>query len=232
MDFTDVVTERRSVHDYADEELDRETVTEILEAATLAPSSYNLQPWEFLVVSDDENRERLQTVAYGQPHVTDAPVVLAVFGNLDPAAHVDRVLDDQIEKGYRDEDGAAATRETIEGMREYPESERRVWTAKSTALAAMELMLAARARGVATCPMGGFDAEALVETFDVPDGYEPVMLVTMGYPAADAPDETLPRKFRRPVEEVAHFETFDVGGSVDGSVASESDEFDATATDD
>ena len=209
MEFTDLVEDRRSVHDYADADLDRETIEAILREAVYAPSSYNVQPWEILVVGEDANRERLQEVAYGQPQVTDAPVTLVVFGRLDPAAHVDRVLADQVEKGYRDEASAAATRESIEAMREYPEAERRVWTAKSTALAAMSLMFAARERGVATCPMGGFDAEALVEEFAVPDGYEPVMLVTMGYAAEDADDETLPRKFRRPVEEVTHFETFE-----------------------
>lgn len=233
MDFTDVATERRSVRDYADVALDRETVTAIIEDATLAPSSYNLQPWEFLVVSDDENRERLQEIAYGQSHVTDAPVVVAVFGNLDPAAHVDRVLEDEIEKGYRDESGADATREAIERKRGDPEPERRVWTTASTSLAAMELMLAARARGVATCPMGGFDPDRLVEEFDVPEGYEPVVLVTMGYPAEDAAAETLPRKFRRPVSEVTHYETFDATGTDDdGTDDHEIDDAETTVAND
>ncbi|MWV63946.1 nitroreductase family protein [Halorubrum sp. JWXQ-INN 858] len=217
MEFTDVVDARRSVHDYADEDLDRETIEAIVEAATTMPSSYNLQPWEFLVLTEDADRERLREVAYGQAHVTDAPVAVVVLGNLDPAAHVDRVLDDQVEKGYRDEAGAAAARETIVGMREYPTAERRVWAAKSTSLAAMGLMLAARDRGVATCPIGGFDPEALHEAFDVPDGYEPVMLVTMGYPAADAADEERPRKLRRPVSEVVHYGSFDPDGGADGA---------------
>ncbi len=211
MSFTDLAEERRAVHDYTDEPVDRQTVESIVRDAVLAPSSYNLQPWEFLVLSDDENRERLREVAYGQPHVTDAPVALVLFGALDPAAHVDRVLDDQIEKGYRDPEEAASTRESIERMAELPDAERRVWSATSTSLAAMTLMFAARDRGLATCPMGGFDADALETAFDVPDGYDPVMVMTLGYPAEDADDEHLPRKFRRPVEEVVHFETFEPG---------------------
>lgn len=226
MDFADLIDERRSVHDYAATDLDHETVEAIIEDATLAPSSYNLQPWEFIVVSDDERRERLQEVAYGQEHVTDAPVALAVLGNLDPAAHVDRVLDDQVEKGYRDAETAAATRESIEEMTDLPKAERRVWSSTSTALAAMQLMLAARARGIATCPMGGFDPDALREAFDVPDGYEPVMLLTMGYPAEDADDETLPRKFRRPTSEITHH------GSFDPETDAESDASEATPVDD
>jgi len=208
MEFTDVVDERRSVREYADEDLDRETIEAIVADATLMPSSYNLQPWEFLVFTDDEDRERLREVAYGQRHVTDAPVAIAVLGNLDPATHADRVIEDQVEKGYRDEASAEHTRETIQGMRNQPETKRRIWTTKSTSLAAMGLMLAARDRGVATCPMGGFDPDALHEEFSIPDGYEPVMLITMGYPAQDAPAETRPRKFRRPVSEAVHYGTF------------------------
>jgi nitroreductase len=57
--------------------------------------------------------------------------------------------------------------------------------------------------------MEGFDPEALVETFDVPDGYEPVMLVTLGYPAEDAADVENERKARRPVDEVVHYDEFE-----------------------
>ncbi len=209
MEFKEVIEARRSVRSYTDERLDRDTIEAIVADATLMPSSYNLQPWEFLVFTDDEDRERLQEVAYGQPHVTDAPVAVAILGSLDPAAHVDRVLADQIEKGYRDEAAAERTRESILGMRELPEAERHRWSATSTSLAAMGLMLAARDRGVATCPMGGFDAEALRETFEIPDGYVPVMLLTMGYPDEDAEAERLPRKFRRPASEVVHYGSFD-----------------------
>ena len=86
---------------------------------------------------------------------------------------------------------------------------------RSTALAAMALMHAAWDEGVASCPVGGFDADALVAEFDVPDGYEPVMIVTLGYPADGAEALERERKYRRPVEEVVHRETFDPGGAPD-----------------
>ena len=71
-------------------------------------------------------------------------------------------------------------------------------------------MNAAWDEGVATCPMGGFDAEAVLEAFDI-DGeeYEPVMLVTMGYPAEEAADVENDRKYRRPVDEIVHYDEFD-----------------------
>lgn len=209
METREAIESRRSVHDYTDEPLNDGTIESIFEATRYTPSGYNLQPWEFLLVRDEENRERLRECAGGQEHVTDAPAAVVVLGNLDPAAHAERNFDDWVEKGYLpDDDVRDDLVETIEGWREWPEDERRVWTTRSTALAAMTLMYAAWDEGVATCPMEGFDREAIIEEFDV-EGYEPVMVLTMGYPAEDADDVETDRKMRRPVEEILHRESFD-----------------------
>jgi nitroreductase len=210
MQFDDVIETRRSVHQYADEDIDDDTLREILEQATFAPSSYNLQPWEFLVLRDEETKRTLQETAYGQEHVTDAAAVVVVLGNLDPSAHAERIVRDKFEKGYvPSEEALEAQLETIERRAAGPREARRRWTIQSSTLAAMALMHAAWNRGVASCPMGGFDDDALREAFDVSEGYEPVLLVTLGYPADGAPDMERPRKLRRPVEEVVHFESFE-----------------------
>ena len=125
-------------------------------------------------------------------------------------AHAEAVFDDWLAKEYiPNEDVRSALLDNVEAMAEMPEPERRIWTTRSTSLAAMTLMYAAWEHGVASCPMEGFDAEGVVETFNIPDGYEPVMLVTLGYPVDEAPDIENERKGRRPIEEVVHYETFD-----------------------
>jgi len=209
-EFEEVLRTRRSVHEYTDEPLDDETIESIFERVALSPSGYNLQPWEFLVLRDDENKQALREVAYDQEHVTDAAAAVVVLGNKDPAAHAEPVFDDWLENGYIPDENVRDTLfENVEGMAEMSEGERRVWTTRSTALAAMTLMFTAWDEGVATCPMEGFDADGVTETFDVPDGYEPVMLVTMGYPAEGADDIENDRKTRRPPEEIVHYEEFD-----------------------
>ena len=209
MDFEEVVQTRRSVHEYSDESIDDGTLERIFELATLAPSGYNLQPWEFLALRDDEKKAQLREVANDQEHVTGADTTVVVLGNTDPMAHAESVFDDWLEKGYLpDEDVRDAVLGNVEAMAELPEDERRVWSTRSTALAAMSIMYAAWNEGVASCPMEGFDAEALIETFDIPDGYEPVMLITLGYPDDGAADIENERKQRRPVDEVLHVDEF------------------------
>ena len=224
MEFDDAVLTRRSVHEYSDEPVDDETIESVFERVRYSPSSYNLQPWEFLVLTEDENRERLKDVAYGQEHVTDAPVAIAVLGNTDPSAHGEAVAEDQLRKGYLpDEEAKAGLQETFAGMAERDEETNRVWAAKSTSLAAMTLMHAARAEGLSTCPVGGFDPEALHEEFGIDDQYEPVMLVTMGHAAPNAADTNTPRKFRRTVDEIVHREEFEpTEAELDDEVVTES----------
>ena len=210
VNLREAVRTRRSVHQYSDESLSRATIREIVDDARFAPSGYNLQPWEFLVLDEQADQETLREVAYDQPHVTDAGAAVVVFGNTDPAAHAEAVFDDWLDKGYLPgEDVKQGLLENVDGMADLPESERRVWTTRSSSLAAMTLMLAAWDRGVASCPMEGFDADGLVDAFDVPDGYEPVMLVTLGYPAEGADDVDNDRKARRSVDEITHFGSFD-----------------------
>lgn len=210
MEFDDAVRTRRSVHEYSDEAVDEGTIEAVFERVRYSPSSYNLQPWEFLVLTENGNRERLQEVAYGQEHVTDAPVAVAVLGNTDPSAHAEAVAEDQLRKGYLPgEEAKESLLETIDGMAERDETENRVWATRSTALAGMTLMHAARAEGLSTCPVGGFDGDALQAEFDIDDQYEPVMLVTMGHAAANAQDTNTPRKFRRTVDDIVHREEFD-----------------------
>ena len=212
MDFTQTVTTRRSVHQYSDEPVNQSTLESIFERVTLAPSGYNLQPWEFLALREEETKEALMEVAYGQEHVLAADTAVVVLGNTDPMAHAETVFNDWLAKDYiPSEEVRESLLENVAGMADISEAERRIWTTRSSALAAMTLMYAAWEQGVASCPMEGFDADALVETFDVPDGYEPVMLVTLGYPADGAADIENPRKGRRPVEEILHYESFDRG---------------------
>ena len=210
MEFTTTAASRRSVHEYSDETIDQSTLDGIFETATLAPSGYNLQPWEFLALREPETKQALKEVANGQEHVVEADTAVVVLGNTDPMAHAETVFDDWLAKEYiPNADVRGALLENVEAMAGMPEAERRIWTTRSTALAAMTLMYAAWDHGVASCPMEGFDPEALVETFDIPEGYEPVMLVTLGYPADPAADIENDRKGRRPIDEVVHYESFE-----------------------
>jgi len=87
MELMEAIKKRRSVRAYKSQEISDETLNKILEAARLAPSASNRQPWKFIVVRDPKKRQELAKASRNQLFVGEAPVVIAGVA-LDP----DRVM--------------------------------------------------------------------------------------------------------------------------------------------
>jgi nitroreductase len=81
MEVFRTIKKRRSIRKFKPDPIPDEKLKIILEAARLAPSAGNRQPWRFVVVREDETRKKLAEAADGQTFVGEAPVVIAVFGD-------------------------------------------------------------------------------------------------------------------------------------------------------
>ena len=81
MDFVDLVKKRRSIRKYKPDPVPEEKLQLIFEAARLAPSAGNKQPWRFVVIKDSGMRKKLAKAADEQTFIEEAPVVIAVFGD-------------------------------------------------------------------------------------------------------------------------------------------------------
>jgi Nitroreductase len=186
-DFGEVIRTRRSVRHYDPNfALSREEIKSLLADAILAPSSNNLQPWRFLVIDRPEDKQKLYPIANSQRQVLEASATIAVLGDLEGYKRARDITRIATERGYMTEEFAAQQAERLissYGARS-PESLRRIALVDGS-LASMQLMLAARARGLDTVPMGGFNREQFVEAFRVPATYVPVMLIAVGKAAAE-----------------------------------------------
>ena len=80
MDLYEAIRSRYSVRKYQDKPVEQDKLDRILEAARLAPSGSNRQPWKFVVVRDAETRKRMAEACNGQAFVGQAPVVIAALG--------------------------------------------------------------------------------------------------------------------------------------------------------
>lgn len=201
MDFSDVAKSRRSVRSYdSSREITDKNLRDLFDAVKYSPSSYNLQPWEFVVVRNSDNKERLKACAYGQKHVAEASATVIVLGNTRPAVRAQEVMEDRIRKGLMDSEKEKDFRGSVRKFSENPEMGK-IWAVKSTSLAAMSLMLAAADMGLASCPMEGFDADCVRKEFGIPEEYEVVMLIALGYGK-----EEKERPFRFGYEDMVHLE--------------------------
>ena len=82
MNTLEAIHTRRSIREYQDKAVPEELVTEVLKAAMAAPSARNQQPWEFVVITDAEIRQKIPSVCQFAQMVVDAPLAILVCGNL------------------------------------------------------------------------------------------------------------------------------------------------------
>ncbi len=81
--ITQAILDRRATIHFKSDAVPDEILEAILKFGAQSPSGYNLQPWRFIVVRDQENRKRLQKVAFMQPKVAEAPVTIICLGMKD-----------------------------------------------------------------------------------------------------------------------------------------------------
>lgn len=197
-----VIRERRSVRKYDPSfKISREEMTDIVKEATLAPSSSNLQPWKFLVFTDDEIKKDLRAIANNQEQVESSSAVIAILGDAEMYRNAENVYRSAFEAGYMDE--ATMGRMIENTNRSYPKAPRNVLeniAAYDCGLVSMQLMLIAKARGYDTVPMGGFNKTLFKEKFGIEDRYFPAILIAIGKAAVPGHPTT-----RLPIEDLVEF---------------------------
>lgn len=174
----------------------------LVDYSTYAPSSFNIQHWRFVAVTRSEDKERLRGVAYGQRIVADAAVTYIVLGDVKGHESLAGVLERSVQKGMLDRSTASKWIHCANQIYGDPQSARDE-AIRSASLAAMVLMLAAEADGLACRAMSGFDKSRIMEEFEIPHHCIPVMLIAVGYPIMGSAS---PKK-RLEVDEILSFHT-------------------------
>ncbi|MFO7964155.1 MAG: nitroreductase family protein [Desulfobacterales bacterium] len=178
-DFMEVVKGRRSIRVYQEKVVPEAALNQILESVKWSPSWANTQCWEIVAVKDGALKEKLkETIAPKNPAtnaITDAPVVLAVCGKLNSSGF----YKDQVTTKFGD------------------------WFMFDLGIATQSICLTAHQLGLGTVIVGLFDQDKAKAALNVPQGYELVVLIPLGYPAKDSP---APK--RREISEFLHENSF------------------------
>ena len=80
MDFYDVIKTRRSIRSFSSKQIPEQTLKRILNAARLAPSANNRQPWRYIIIRDTEKINQIAQLASNQLFIAEAPVVVVICG--------------------------------------------------------------------------------------------------------------------------------------------------------
>ncbi len=167
------------------------------ESLVLAPSSFGLQPWRFIVVTDQATKEKLVPVSWDQRQVADAShvVVFAIKKNLG-RADVDRYLARMAEVRGVSNESLNGFRGVLVGFLEQPADKFNVdhWAARQAYIALGQFMTSAALLGIDTCPMEGIEPARYDEILGLPEqGYQTVVVAAAGYRAANDKYATLPK---------------------------------------
>ncbi|WP_168123697.1 nitroreductase family protein [Paenibacillus sp. HB172176] len=200
--FLDVLYGRHSVRKYdSSVSISEEEIREMIEIATRAPSSSNMQPWRFLVITDQETKQKLVPVAFNQQQVAEASAIVIVLGDLEMYKKSEEIYDASFKAGFMSEE--VKNNMTANSLKMYPSlpAERlKEIVVFDTGLVAMQLMLTARAKGYDTVPMGGYNRDQVIEMFGIPPQYLPTLMLPIG--KAATPGHMTPRL---PVDEITFF---------------------------
>ncbi len=176
MDVSKAVELRRAVKAYdPNHRMSEAEIEKLMSLAILSPTAWNIQHWRFVLVRDPQLRGQIRAVAWNQPQVTDASLLVVLTADInawkkEPARYwrnapqpvQDYVLP-TLASCYEDREQL----QRDEGMR-------------SCGMAATTLMLAAQEMGYQSCPMDGFDFDAVGKLINLPPDHAIAMFVAIG----------------------------------------------------
>ena len=209
-EFTKIVESRRSIRVYQPEPIPEAIMMDCLRLATLAPSSSNLQPWQFFWVRNADKKAELVKYCLGQPAASTAPELivavcrpdfwktnqqqmLALFnsGEKDKLTagfdYYNRIVPLAYNQGFLGIKGLVKKIALFFIALKKPtprgpasKNDMRVWANKSTALACQNLMLALRAYNYDSCPMEGIDPVRIQKMLNLPKAAEICIVISAG----------------------------------------------------
>lgn len=177
MIFLELAKKRRSVRKYLSKPVSREIIDRCLEAARLAPSACNSQPWSFMVADNEKDKNELAEAAFSGVYSINAfakkaPVLVVVI--TEQSSYIAKL------GGY------------FKGVR---------YNLIDIGIACEHLILQAEEEGVGTCWLGWFNEKAAKKVLGLPDDKKVDIIISMGYPEDNAARE----KPRKPLDEIRRY---------------------------
>ncbi len=155
MKFKEVAKKRRSVRSFKQKNIPKKEIEEIIEIGHMAPSAGNRQARDFILISDEEQKQKLVNNAYNQSFIAEAPWVVVVCANK-----------------KRSEE-------------RYGERGKDLYSIQDASAAVENMLLAVVDKGYGSVWVGAFEEEKVSDQLGIPDGVRPITIMPIGYPDED-----------------------------------------------
>ncbi len=200
MNVATAILSRRSVRHFDPEhKMNKKEIDKLLSLAVQSPTAFNIQNWRFVVVRDAALRKKIRAASWDQAQVTEASVLIILCADLKAWEKEPMRYWHSAPEPVR-EFIVPTIHDYYNGLDQVQRDE----AMRSCGIAAQTLMLAAKSMGYDSCPMDGFDFEAVAELINLPDDHAISLFVAIG----KAVNETDGPKDLLPLDEVVINETF------------------------
>lgn len=182
MNVSEAIETRRAVKAFDPEHrMSQVEIDQLMGLAMLSPTAFNIQNWRFVLVSDPALRQQVREVAWNQAQVTDASLLIVLTADLNAWEKEPQRYWRLAEQPVRD-----YLLPAIDQYYRGREQVQRDEAMRSCGMAAQTLMLAARQMGYDSCPMDGFDFDAVGKLINLPQDHAIAMFVAVGKPLQPA----------------------------------------------
>lgn len=205
MNFNDISQKRRAINFFDPErDVPEDLLGQVIDIAAKSPSSFNLQPWNLIVLRDKTAKEKLLPLAWNQPKIVEAPVVLIVLADKNSWQEGHPIVEKNWQEMLAVGSMQPAQRDwflnAAKSLYNWNAEASLAFAVKNTGFFAMSLMYAATSQGLDSHPMDGFDHEGVRKAFNIPDNFWIPLLLAIGYAK---PGLVLqPAKWRKTKEEI------------------------------
>ena len=176
MNTFDAIYQRRAVkHFDSQHELSHEDIRTLMEAAIQSPTAFNMQNWRFVLLRDQQLRQKIREASSDQEQVTEASLLIVVTTDL-------RAWDKSPARYWRNAptDVAEMFVNWIGPFYDGKERLQRDEAMRSCGIAGQTIMLAAKAMGLDSCPMIGFEADRVGELINLPEDHVIGLMIAVG----------------------------------------------------
>lgn len=187
MQFLQLAKTRQSTRTYIEKPVETEKIERCLEAARLAPSACNCQPWKFIVVDDPELKTMVANQTFGKVlsfnrFTLQAPVIVLIIAQRQKAiARLAAVI------------------------------KNRPLIYFDIGIAAEHFCLQAAEEGLGTCMLGWFKDKVIKKQLHIPRNKRVELLITLGYP----PSDEIREKKRKNIDQIRTYNYYDAGGETE-----------------
>ena len=200
MNTLDAIAARRAIKHYdPSHRMTEEEIKTLLTAALQSPTAFNIQHWRFVTVIDPEVRKQIRAVAWDQAQVTDSSLLIVLCADKDAwkkdAARYWKDAPQPVQDFL-----VPAIGQYYDGREQVQRDE----CMRSCGMAGMTIMLAAKAMGYDSCPMDGFDFDAVAKIIKLPEDHVISFMIAVGKGTQPA----WPKPGQLPYDEVVIQNTF------------------------